>query len=102
MDGERRIFERFSARFPAKFKDTVFSRWYWFDNRSGWTLQDSIPTTISGGREDGFRGLARKEHYQPGSWKIQIETSDGREIGRVYFELEIAPQAPRTFQTDSM
>lgn len=22
MDGERRIFERFSARFPAKFKDT--------------------------------------------------------------------------------
>ncbi|NJL25120.1 MAG: DUF2914 domain-containing protein [Calothrix sp. SM1_5_4] len=51
------------------------------------------------------RRLSRLRHetkYQPGQWKVQIETSDGREIGRVYFTLEIAPEQPRTFQFDMM
>jgi hypothetical protein len=65
-------------------------------------LQDSIPIRIVGGREQGFRGYGLKSNYQPGEWKVQVETTDGREIGRVYFDLEVAPQAPRTFnvQTD--
>jgi len=31
---------------------------------------------------------------------VQIETTDGREIGSVYFELESVPEAPRVFQAD--
>ncbi len=87
---------------PGRFADQVLVRWYWRDNRAGWVLQDSIPIAIVGGREQGFRGAGVKGNYQPGSWKVQIETADEREIGRVYFELESAPEQPRTFQYDVM
>ena len=53
---------------------------------------------VVGGREQGFRGYGAKTKYQPGSWKVQIETTDAREIGRIYFKLESAAAAPqRTF-----
>jgi hypothetical protein len=65
-------------------------------------LQDSIPIKIVGGREEGFRGFGVKSNYQPGEWKVQVETTDEREIGRVYFTLEIAPEAPRQFEFDEM
>lgn len=77
-------------------------RFFWKDNRAGWIDQGAVPVgTFVGGREEGFRAYVTKANYQPGSWKAQIETTnDGREIGRVYFELESAPQQPRTFQYD--
>jgi hypothetical protein len=63
-------------------------------------LQDSIPIKIVGGRAEGFRGYGFKSKYQPGAWKVQIETNDGREIGRVYFDLQTVPAAPRSFAID--
>jgi hypothetical protein len=41
-----------------------------------------------------------KSNYQPGDWKLQVETTDEREIGRVYFNVETAPEAPRNFEVD--
>src|SRR5690606_26326248 len=87
---------------PTRFSDQVLIKWYWKDNQKGWLLQDSIPIKIHGGREEGFRGYGVKSNYLPGSWKVQIETIDQREIGRVYFDLEIAPEQPRHFTYDIM
>jgi hypothetical protein len=75
-------------------------RWFWQPAGHGWTLQDTIPINIVGGREEGFRGYGVKSNYQPGSWKVQVETKDGREIGRIYFDLELAAEAPRSLQTE--
>ncbi|HEU4353746.1 MAG TPA: DUF2914 domain-containing protein [Burkholderiales bacterium] len=82
---------------PARFSDQVRMRWYWKDPARGWTLHDDIAIRIVGGREQGFRGYGVKSNYQPGAWKVQVETTDGREIGRVYFSLTLAPEAPRNF-----
>ena len=62
--------------------------------------EEEIPIKIVGGRGEGFRGYGVKASYQAGDWKVQIETNYGREIGRIYFELETAPEAPRSFQSD--
>jgi len=75
-------------------------RWYWEPGGRGWLLQDSIPIRIVGGREEGFRGYGFKTNYQPGHWKVQVETDDGREIGRVYFTLESVAAEPRTMQIE--
>jgi len=72
-------------------------RWYLNEASRGWVLQDTIPINILGGRERGFRGYGVKANYQPGRWKVQVETTDGREIGRIYFRLEAAPAVPRSF-----
>ncbi|HEX4922592.1 MAG TPA: DUF2914 domain-containing protein, partial [Bdellovibrionales bacterium] len=55
----------------------------------------------SGGREEGFRGFTFKQNYQPGDWRVKIETTDGREIGRITFEVVAADTVPvREFETD--
>ncbi len=92
-----RVYVFFRVFSPTRFADQVLVRWYWKDGARGWSVQDSIPINIVGGREQGFRGYGWKSNYQPGSWRVQVETTDGREIGRVYFQLEIVPAAPRNF-----
>ena len=73
---------------PARFHDELKVRWRYRDPRSGWTKGDAIPLGVSGGREDGFRGFTTKANYSPGSWRVGVETSDGREIGRISFDVE--------------
>jgi hypothetical protein len=75
-------------------------RWYWKEGARGWVLHDTIPIKIIGGREQGFRGYGVKTNFQPGPWKVQVETTDGREIGRVYFELETVLAGPREITAD--
>lgn len=95
-----RVYVFFRIFSPARFADRVQVRWFWEPGGRGWLLQDSIPIDIVGGREQGFRGYGFKSNYQPGRWKVQVETTDGREIGRVYFTLESVASAPRVFFTD--
>ncbi len=95
-----RVYVFFRIFSPTRFSDQVLVRWYWKDGARGWELQDSIPIRIVGGREQGFRGYGFKSKYQPGEWKVQVETTDAREIGRVYFDLELGPEAPRSFDID--
>jgi hypothetical protein len=95
-----RIYVFFRIFSPARFSDQVLMRWYWKDTSGGWKLQDSIPIKIVGGREQGFRGYGTKNNYQPGDWKLQVETTDGREIGRVYFDVVTAPEMSRNFEVD--
>jgi hypothetical protein len=95
-----KVYVFFRVFSPTRFADEVLMRWYWKDDARGWMLQDTIPIKIVGGREQGFRGYGVKANYQPGRWKVQIETIDEREIGRVYFDLQSVPTAPRSFELD--
>jgi hypothetical protein len=94
-----RVYVFFRVFSPASFADEVSVRWFHRQDR-GWALQDTIPIKIVGGRAEGFRGYGFKSKYQPGAWKVQIETTDGREIGRVYFDVEPVPASPRGFRVD--
>jgi DUF2914 family protein len=93
-----RVYVYFRVFSPTNFSDQVLLRWY--RRTPAWTLQDTIPIRISGGREAGFRGYGFKTNYEDGRWKVQVETTDGREIGRVYFDLAKAPAGARSFDLD--
>jgi len=95
-----RVYVFFRIFSPTRFSDQVQMRWYWKDEARGWVLQDTIPIKIVGGRAEGFRGYGFKSNYQAGEWKVQVETTDNREIGRVYFTLETRPEWPRTFEIE--
>jgi hypothetical protein len=73
---------------PARFKDELQVRWLYKDVKRGWQSADAIPITVTGGREEGYRAVTKKENYQPGDWRVQIETRDSREIGRIHFTVE--------------
>lgn len=70
---------------PRKFRDGVKVRWAYEDSKHGWVRTDAIPLTITGGQEEGWRGIAYKRNYAPGRWKVQIETEDEREVGSIRF-----------------
>jgi hypothetical protein len=72
---------------PTRFKDQLQVRWMYRDRR-GWNTADVIPIEIVGGREEGFRGYTTKSNHFPGDWRVQIETTDARELGRIYFRIE--------------
>ena len=44
---------------------------------------DRIPIKISGGREGGYRAYSFKQRLDPGDWQVDVESQDGRIIGRV-------------------
>ena len=84
---------------PARFSDQVQMRWHWKDPARGWTLHDTIPIRIVGGREQGFRGYGVKSNYQPGEWKVQVETTRrARDRPRVFRPRRRTP-APRSLAT---
>jgi hypothetical protein len=97
-----RVYVAFRIFSPTRFSDQVVMHWFWKDNRRGWVHQDAVTIQIVGGRHEGFRGYGVKTNYQPGRWKVQVETTDGREIGRVYFDLTTAAEVPRSFDFDVM
>jgi hypothetical protein len=94
-----RIYVFFRVFSPASFADEVRMLWFHREQRR-WALQDTIPIKIVGGRAQGFRGYGFKSNYQGGDWKVQIETTDGREIGRVYLDVEPVPPSPRTLTVE--
>ncbi len=79
------VFARIFA--PHFFRDRVNIRWLFKDPRAGWRDYSAYRMEVTGGRDQGFRGYATKENYQPGWWRVQIETEDGREIGRLSFTI---------------
>jgi len=95
-----KIYVFFRIFSPAHFSDQVTMRWYWKPKASDWKLQDSIAIAIVGGRAQGFRGYGVKANHQPGEWKVQVETVDDREIGRIYFDVENVAEAPQAFEVD--
>jgi hypothetical protein len=80
---------------PGNFADEVRLVWSQKDARSGkWQVTDRVPLKITGGRKEGFRGFAFKSNFSDGPWRVAVETTDGREIGRTRFEVERVTDAP--------
>lgn len=79
---------------PARFSDVLTLHWFFHDPRQGWVSSDRIPLKIVGGRKEGFRGYSFKKNYSPGDWRVKVETTDGREIGRIRFRLRTSLQSP--------
>lgn len=68
---------------PARFTERLSVRWFFKDPARGWVESDAIPLDIAGGRDGGWRGNTAKARFVPGDWRVLVETSDGRELGRI-------------------
>lgn len=94
------VFARIFA--PAEFRDSVYLVWEYDHPKTGWTQTDRIRMSITGGREEGYRAFAYKAHWREGDWRVSVETSDGRTLGRIGVHVERDPRgdAPRHFQEE--
>ena len=81
----------FSSVFaPVTLQTTIYHHWQWrpFDEHASFTTTDRIPIAITGGREKGYRWYTTKHRVQPGEWRVNVETEDGRILGRMSFIAE--------------
>lgn len=75
----------FTAIFaPARITTPVIHSWERKD-ATGWKQIARIPFTISGGREEGFRGYTQTSRLTPGTWRCRVETERGTVIGQTIF-----------------
>ena len=96
-----KVFVMLSIFSPARFNDQVYLKWYFDNPKEGWSLSDTVPMTIMGGRDEGFRGFGSKSYFQEGDWRVIVETSDGREVGRISFSItKDMSTDPREFKFD--
>lgn len=77
------VFARIFA--PGGVHEKIILHWQTYQD--GWVTSDRIPLLINGGRSEGHRGFAYKQNYTPGTWRVSVETQDGREISRLDFEI---------------
>lgn len=88
----------FTAVFaPVALQTTVYHHWYHRPNGSKpFRHADRIPLKISGGREGGYRAYTFKQRLGAGDWRVDVETEDGRIIGRVSVRVldDLEPSPP--------
>jgi len=91
----------FTAVFaPVALDATVYHHWYFRPDRSKpFTHADKIPIKIVGGREGGYRAYTFKQRLDPGDWRVDVETEDGRIVGRVSVQVEERGERPTPLRT---
>lgn len=83
----------FAAVFaPVDLNTTIYHHWQYrpFNAKPGrpyWSA-DKLPIKVSGGREGGYRAYTVKQGLDAGEWRVDVETEDGRVLGRVTFRVE--------------
>jgi hypothetical protein len=77
----------YSAVFaPIKLQTKILHIWQRYDDTANqWRTQAVVSYPITGGREGGYRGFSIKSLPAKGHWRVNIETADGRIVGRVAF-----------------
>lgn len=92
----------FSSVFaPVTLDTTIYHHWQWKpdEEASAFSTTDRIPISITGGREHGYRFYTKKRRVQPGEWRVDVETEDGRIIGRMTFHAEAEASDTEEFIT---
>jgi len=87
---------------PARFKHAILLD---YQERVGdrWISRDKIELPIRGGRDEGYRGFAYKARFAPGDWRIDVQTQDGRVVGRKEVRVVADDKTgPRDWRLDRM
>ncbi len=83
---------------PANLETPIFHRWEKYnDEAKVWETQSRISFSISGGRDEGYRGYSQKSALSTGKWRCNVETENGSLIGRTAFKVINGP-APELSQ----
>jgi hypothetical protein len=86
----------YSAVFaPYRLTTNIQHRWEWRDPKTkDWILEQTVRFAIRGGREDGYRAYSFHSQPQPGEWRVNILSLDGRAVGRVRFSVQPVQNPP--------
>lgn len=80
---------------PTSLNTGIIHEWQYYDAASNtWKTQGRIPLSVVGGRTGGYRTFSTKSTAKAGSWRVNVETPDGRVIGQLRFEVVTVAAEP--------
>lgn len=87
----------YSAVFaPAKINTEILHRWSYFnDEKKEWEVKSLLGFPIIGGRDGGYRGYSVKYEIEPGKWRVDVITEQGKILGRIKFEIIEVNESPK-------
>lgn len=86
---------------PARLQTNIFHSWHYYDEENiKWIKTDRIKISITGGRDEGFRGFSMKNNLWSGKWKVEIETERGQKLGQIRFTISDEDKTPILFYED--
>lgn len=87
---------------PADLKKEIVHSWQFKNpNTEEWEVTDNIKFEITGGRDGGYRGYSYKTNLFSGNWKVDVNTDDGKVLGRINFEVIVdSTGIPPNLKTD--
>lgn len=85
----------YSAVFsPRNLNITILHEWQYYDeSERAWATTGIISLPVIGGRDGGFRTYSMRSNLTPGKWRVNVETTEGKIIGRLRFNV-IAVSTP--------
>ena len=91
-----RVFIFSSIFAPTELNTTVVHNWQIYDEeKHAWIQKDRLSFSITGGRDQGFRGYSMKTSVTPGLWRVDVETKRGQVLGRIRFRVENIDELPQ-------
>lgn len=86
-DGEK-VYAFTSVFLPEGIHTVIRHQWDIYDRAAHrWHTMSTIPFTVSGGRQGGYRGFTWKENVQAGRWRVRAISEHGRTIGVIQFDM---------------
>jgi hypothetical protein len=84
----------YSAVFaPIRFSTTIVHNWKHYNRVSHkWQTVSRVAFAINGGRDGGYRNYTIQHKVWDGDWRVDVDLSDGRIIGRIPFTVQTVPQ----------
>ena len=71
---------------PTSFNLNIIHEWQYYDTaKNMWVTQARVSLTVMGGGERGYRTFSLIPSLTAGSWRVNIETPDGKVIGQIRF-----------------
>ena len=86
----------YSAVFaPGSFSTNLIHAWEKYDVvQKKWIPQSKVAFTLSGGRNDGYRGYSYITNATPGPWRLSVLSESEQVLGRVQFEVQQVDTEP--------
>lgn len=73
---------------PVKLSTPIYHKWEYYENGAGeWQTSLLVNFSITGGRDDGYRGYSEKSDLAAGRWRCSVVTETGALIGRTTFDV---------------
>jgi hypothetical protein len=75
-----------SVNAPAELTAPLSHVWEQYDyNSNKWVHSTTIPFTLSGGRDEGYRAYSFKNNINEGLWRVIVKLDGNRIVGEVKF-----------------